>query len=169
MIIGTDVLIMTVFHPETTGNHAQLDKAKTFIEMSRVNIAGNNGVKLQDAEAMEFSLNKTVGDQFLSDMKASCLGADCIAGIADMTAPADIVGMKNVKSQHFAVVCIFSYSSVSLLCKKCFAGFFAQKIFLGEGNAVLHDLVPDLIHGRKICVLICSDDNIHDGIPPNCR
>ena len=63
---------MTVFHPETTGNHAQLDKAKTFIEMSRVNIAGNNSIKLQDAEAMEFSLNKTVGDQFLSDMKSPC-------------------------------------------------------------------------------------------------
>ena len=169
MIIGTNVLIMTVFHPETTGNHAQLDKAKTFIEMSRVNIAGNNSIKLQDAEAMEFSLNKTVGDQFLSDMKSPCLGADCIAGIADMTAPADIVGMKNVKSQHIPSVRILCYSSVCLLSKKCFAGFRIQKIFLGESNAVLHDLVPDLIHSRKICGLIGSDDNIHDGIPPNCR
>ena len=169
MIIGTNILIMTVFHPETTGNHAQLDKAKTFIEMSRVNIAGNNGVKLQDAEAMEFSLNKTVGDQFLSDMKSPCLGADCIAGIADMTAPADIIRMKNVKSQNISSVRILCYSSVCLLSKKCFAGFCIQKILLGEGNSVLHDLVPNLIHGRKICVLIGSDDNIHDGIPPNCR
>ena len=62
MIIGTDVLIMTVLHTETTGNHAQLDKSETFIEMSRVNVAGNNSVKLKDAEAMEFSLNKTVGN-----------------------------------------------------------------------------------------------------------
>ena len=169
MIIGTNILIMTVFHSETTGNHAQLDKAKTFIEMSRVNIAGNNSIKLQDAEAMEFSLNKTVGDQFLSDMKSPCLGADCIAGIADMTAPADIIRMKNVKSQNIPSVRILCYSSVCLLSKKCFAGFCIQKILLGEGNSVLHDLVPNLIHGRKICVLIGSDDNIHDGIPPNCR
>ena len=82
MVVRTDVLIMTVFHPETTGNHAQLDKAKTFIEMSRVNIAGNNSIKLQDAEAMEFSLNKTVGDQFLSDMKSPCLGA-CLLYTSD--------------------------------------------------------------------------------------
>ena len=169
MIIGTNILIMTVFHPEATGNHAQLDKAKTFIEMSRVNIAGNNSIKLQDAEAMEFSLNKTVGDQFLSDMKSPCLGADCIAGIADMTAPADIIRMKDVKSQNISSVRILCYSSVCLLSKKCFAGFCIQKILLGEGNSVLHDLVPNLIHGRKICVLIGSDDNIHDGIPPNCR
>lgn len=117
MVVRTDVLIMTVFHPEATGNHAQLDKAKTFIEMSRVNIAGNNSIKLQDAEAMEFSLNKTVGDQFLSDMKSPCLGADCIAGIADMTAPADIIRMKNVKSQNISSVRILCYSSVCLLSK----------------------------------------------------
>ena len=122
MIIGTNILIMTVFHPETTGNHTQLDKAKTFIEMSCVNITGNNSIKLQDAETMEFSLNKTVGDQFLSDMKSPCLGADCIAGIADMTAPADIIRMKNVKSQYFAIVCIFSYSSVRLCCEKFLSG-----------------------------------------------
>ena len=62
MIIGTDVLIMTVFHTETTGNDAQLNKSETLVEMPCVNIAGNNGIKLQDAEAMKFSLNETVGD-----------------------------------------------------------------------------------------------------------
>ena len=62
MIIGTNILIMTVFHPETTGDHAQLDKSETFIEMSRVNIAGNNSIKLQNAESMKLSLNETVGD-----------------------------------------------------------------------------------------------------------
>lgn len=61
MIIGTNILIMTVFHPETTRESRPAGKAKTFIEMSRVNIAGNNGVKLQDAESMKFSLNETVG------------------------------------------------------------------------------------------------------------
>ena len=62
MIIGTDVLIMTVLHTETTGNDAQLDKSETLVEMPCVNIAGNNGIKLQNAESMKFSLNETVGD-----------------------------------------------------------------------------------------------------------
>ena len=62
MIIGTDVLIMTVLHTETTGNDAQLDKSETLVEMPCVNIAGNNGIKLQNAESMKFSLNETVRD-----------------------------------------------------------------------------------------------------------
>ena len=122
MVVGTDVLVMAIFHPETTGNYAQLDKSETFVEMPCVNIAGNNGIKLQDAESMKLSLNETVRNQFFADMKASCLGADRIAGVTDMTAPANIIRMKNVKSQYFAIVCIFSYSSVRLCCEKFLSG-----------------------------------------------
>ena len=79
--------------------------------MSRVNIAGNNSIKLQDAEAMEFSLNKTVGDQFLSDMKSPCLGADCIAGIADMSAPSNIVRVQDIHTHNLCGFCIISRCS----------------------------------------------------------
>ena len=62
MIIGTNILIMTVLHTETTRNHAQLDESETLVEMPCVNIAGNNGIKLQNAESMKLSLNETVGN-----------------------------------------------------------------------------------------------------------
>ena len=51
VVVRANILIMTVLHTETTGNYAQLDKAETFIEMSGMDIAGNNRIKLQNADS----------------------------------------------------------------------------------------------------------------------
>ena len=58
--------------------------------MSCMDIIGNYRIKLQYAKAMFLSLFQAVAYQFFTDMNPPGVPAYCIAGIADVTASADI-------------------------------------------------------------------------------
>ena len=103
MIIRTDILIMSILHTEPLRDHAKLGKSKSLIKMSCRNIAGHNRIKLQDTKTMLFSPGQTVGYQLFADMLAPARGIHGIAGVCDVSAPADVVGMENVKPHDPAV------------------------------------------------------------------
>lgn len=60
MMVGADILIMPVLHAEPSGDRAQLDKAKAFIEMAGVDVRGHHCIELQHPKAMEPSLLQAV-------------------------------------------------------------------------------------------------------------
>ena len=93
MIIGTDILVLSVFSAKAPGDHSKSHKAKSFIKMSCMNVGRHHGIELQHPEALFLSLHQTVLHQLFSDMQSPCLSAHRIAGIADMPAVSHIIGM----------------------------------------------------------------------------
>ena len=87
---------MTVFHTESAGDCAKLDEAQPLIQMSCMDIAFNDSIELQHPEAQGLSPAQAVKHQFFADVPPPCLRGDRIACVADMPAPSDIVGMKDV-------------------------------------------------------------------------
>lgn len=77
---------MSVFHAEAAGDDAERMKTKALIQVSRMRVAGDDSVELQDAEAVRPALFETVGNQLFSDMQAARCALDRVAGVADMSA-----------------------------------------------------------------------------------
>ena len=114
MIIRTNVLICSVLQAESTRNHPQLVKAEPFIEMPCMNICRDNRVELQNPKAGVPPLCKRVTYQLLPNMRSPAIPAYCIAGIANMPAAADVVGMKNIKPADSMGSRIFRHGAVCL-------------------------------------------------------
>ena len=96
MIIRTDILILPIFQSESSRNHTQLAKSNSLIKMSCMNIARHNCVKLQYTETMHFSLGYAIFYQLFSNMKSAVTVGYGVAGVADVSAAAYIVRMKNI-------------------------------------------------------------------------
>ena len=112
MIVGTDVFKVSVLHPKAVRDHAQLHKAEPLVQMTGVDIAFHHGVELQDAKAEPLGVDQTVLHQLLTDMLTAAVLADGIAGVADMTAPTDVVWVKNIQADNpFAVI---GYAAIAL-------------------------------------------------------
>ena len=122
MIIWADVFVMSVFHSKSAGDGTQLLEAEMFVEMSCVDVGGDDGIELHDAEVMGSTLFQTVTDKFFADMKPAAVTADGIAGVADMPASPYVVRMKNVQSIDFICVDICGNSCVSLFGEKVSTG-----------------------------------------------
>lgn len=99
MIVWADVFVMSVFHAKSAGDGAQLFEAELFVEVSCVDVGGDDGVELHDVEVMGGALFQTVTDEFFTDMKPTAVTADSVAGVADMSASSYIIRMKNGLSQ----------------------------------------------------------------------
>ena len=104
MIVWVDVFVMSVFHAKSAGDGAQLFEAESFVEVSCVDVGGDDGVELHDAEVMGGALFQTVTDEFFTDMKPTAVTADSVAGVADMSASSYIIRMKNV--QAIDLICV---------------------------------------------------------------
>lgn len=153
---------MTVFHAEALRNNTELPEPQPFIQVARMRIAGNNRVELQNAEAMRSALHQTVRYQFFTDMQSARGSFDRITGVADVPAPADVVGVQNIKSVYMTGALVFRDGCIRLLCKKGRSCRIIQQIFLRERDTVLYNLVPDPVQLRNIALRIGSDLNIHD-------
>ena len=161
MIIWADILVMAVVHAEAAGDDAEGSEAEALVQMPRVRIAGDDGIELQDAEAVRPALLETVGHQLFADVQTARRAFDGIACIADMAAAADIIGMQDIKAVNMAGQPVFGDGGKRLRCEKGCAGCRVQLLLLREGDAVLHDLVPDADQIRQICLRICSDFDFH--------
>ena len=56
MVVRADVFEMPVFHPETVWDCPELFETEALVKVSRMRIALNDGVELQDAEAVLLGL-----------------------------------------------------------------------------------------------------------------
>ena len=145
---------MPVLHQKASGDYAKLCKAKPFIEMPCVGVGPHDGIELENPEAVGLSLGQAVQHQLFADMEAAGIPAYGVAGVADMAAAADVVGMENIEAEDAAAFRILSHGAVCLFREKCGAGLFIQQLGLWKCDAVLHDFIPDFIHGGYILFCI---------------
>ena len=67
----------------------------------------DNGVELQDTEALGFGDGQAVCDQLFTDMPSTAGRSHGIAGVGDMPASSDIIGVQDIQAelssqvQHF--------------------------------------------------------------------
>ena len=123
--------------------------------MPRVRVGRDDGVELQHPEAVRPALRKAVRHQLFADMLTPARGIHGIAGIRDVAAPADVVGMENVKSHDPAVS--DGDAAVALGRKESTPASLIKKLFLRERDALFHDLVPDAHHGGNVAFVIFPD------------
>ena len=81
MKVRADVFVMSVLHPEPFGNGAELHKSETFVQVSRMRIAFDDGVELQDSKSVFFSLFETVLHKHFADVLAPGFRGDGIARV----------------------------------------------------------------------------------------
>ena len=96
MIIWTDVCIVSVFHAKALWYNAKLHKTEFFIQPPRTHIAFYHSVELQHAKAVFFSRCKAVAHKQLAYPLPLAPAAYRKACVAYMTAPADVVRVKNI-------------------------------------------------------------------------
>ena len=60
MIIGTNILIMPIFHAKALRNRPKLTESQSLIEMSCMNVRRNHSVKLQNSKAYPLGLFKGI-------------------------------------------------------------------------------------------------------------
>lgn len=127
MVIGANILVMSVFHQKSAWNDAELLKAQPFIEMTGVGIGTDDSVKLKDPEAVYFSLFHAIHDKLFPDVQTADGRSDGITCIADVTAAPDVVRVQNIESQNLPGSSILCDAAVGLLCKKSGTSVFVQK------------------------------------------
>ena len=152
---------MAVLHAEAAGDDAERLEAEALVQVPRVCVAGDDGVELQDAEAARPALPETVGHQLFADVQTARFPLDRVAGVADVSAAADVVGMQDVQTVNMAGLPVLRDGGTGLLCEKGCTGGSVQQLLLRKGHAVLHNLVPDADQRRKVCLRICTNLNFY--------
>ena len=93
-------------------------KPRALVQVPRVCVAGDDGVELQDAEAVRPALPETVGHQLFADVQTARFPLDRVAGVADVSAAADVVGMQDVQTVNMAGLPVLRDGGTGLLCEK---------------------------------------------------
>ena len=160
MIVGADIRVSAVLHAESLGDSSELYEAELLVEVTRVDIRLHHSVELQYAEALMLSLFEAVLDELLANVMSAAVLADGIAGVADVSAPTDIIGVEDIQPYHVAVV-VLRDGAVGLRGKEALARVRVEYLLLREGDALLDDVVPDVYHLRKVLVFVLNDRNAH--------
>lgn len=83
-------------------------------------------------------------------MQPPVLRTDSIAGVADVAAPSDIVGVQDIQSADLSRICIYRDGIVCLLLKKFLPGPGIQKLLLGKRDSLIYNLIPYPDHFGKM-------------------
>ena len=70
VVIRADIFEMPVLHSESVGDCSKLLKTKALVKVSRMRVAFDNGVELQNAETMQLCLLKAIFYKTLANMLA---------------------------------------------------------------------------------------------------
>ena len=84
--------------------------------MPRMDVAFHDRIKLKHPKAQLPAFFHAIHDQLFTDVPATYPGRHGIAGIANMPAPTDIVGVENIQTQDDSV--FLCYTGVALRCKE---------------------------------------------------
>ena len=154
-----NVLVVAVLHEEALGDAAQAGEAEALIEVEGMDVGGHNGIELKDAEAKACANGQRVLDELLADVQTTLVIPDGVAGIADVSATAHVVGVEDVETDDLARVAIDGNASIRLVAEEVGSLLLGQFIDLRKSHALAHHLVP-YAHGLEhIGRLIFPDDN----------
>ena len=117
-IVWNDVLKMAIIHAEALRDDAKSREAEPFVEMQSTHIVGYDSVELQNAETETGSHCQRVLHQLLTDMLPPTAFLHGVAGVADVTAAAYIVGMENIQANNLACRFVHRNSCIRLALKE---------------------------------------------------
>ena len=154
---------MSVLHSESAFYCSKLNKSKPFVQVPCMDVCCHNCVELQNSKTCNPGLGKTVLYKKFSDVETSAGGAYGITCVCNVRAAADVVRMQNVKPDDFSAFSFLCDRTVSLGRKKIRSVFLSQSFFLGKGNSILYNFIPNPTHRRNVFFRVFSDDYfIHD-------
>ena len=108
----------------------------------------DHGVELHQPKAERRRRFQTVPHQRLARAPVPRAALDGVAGVGDVAAAPLVVGVEDVEADDLAV--FLRHGGKALRVKERPRRLRRQKVELGEGHAVLHHLIPDQHHARKI-------------------
>ena len=127
--------------------------------MSCRKVVRDHRIELQDPVSGRLCLFHTVGYKQPSDLLSAMARIHRVAGVAEMAAAADVVGMENVKTVYRAV--LHRDCGAGLRAEELSSGFFVKCLFLGKGVSFFDDLIPDADHLGNVILRIFS--YLHEG------
>lgn len=98
MIKQPNILIFSGSVQKTAGHSSQSDKPQLLIKMNRSGIRSHNCIELQHTKAQLPSFLEGMAHQRFADMQAAPPFFYGIAGIGEMAAAADVVGMEDIEA-----------------------------------------------------------------------
>ena len=135
---------------KAAGDCAEEVKAEPLVQAPSVDVAGNNRVKLHDFKAESLCTVKAVAHELFADVQTAAFRGYGIARVCYVTAPADIIGVQNIKTEDFAAFVIQGNSAAALRGEKLFSAFVRKTFFLRKSHAFKDNLVPYINHGGNI-------------------
>ena len=87
---------MPILHMKASGYCAELSKPQSLIQMPCMDVAFHDSIELKHSKSQLPALSQTIQDQFLPYVPSSYMGRYSIAGIANVPAATNIIGVENV-------------------------------------------------------------------------
>ena len=115
MIMYDDIFVLSVAVQKSAGNGAKTDESKLFIKPEGGGIALDNRIELKNPEAKFCAFFHAVPNKRLPDMLSPSVGVHRIAGVADMPATSDIIGMQDVQSHDVSGFAVPGNPRIGLL------------------------------------------------------
>ena len=143
MVVENNIFIVPVIHEITTRNNAKFLKTKSLIQVDSVNICCDHSIELEDAEAQKRSLFQAICYEFFSDVFTPDIAFDCVAGICNMPAPANIVRMKDINADHLTCHRVFRHTGIALRFEKVIRLFFGKSLHLRTSISFFDHMIPD--------------------------
>ena len=122
-------------------------------------VGGDHGVELQAAEALLAAGLDAVLHQLAAKAEAARGGCHGEAGVGDVRAAPDAVGMQDVHAEDDAVH--IGHHGSGLSGEELVGVLLGQRRDLRERVARFHDLVPDAHHGLDIVCGVRTDLQLH--------
>ncbi len=159
-IVRNNVFVAAVFHQEASGDAAELCEAEGLVQVEGGFVGGDDGVELQDPEAEFLAGGQGVLDQLAADVPASDACFYGIAGVADVSAAADVVGVEDVQPDDFAGGFVFGDAGVRLAFEESYGFVAIDFVGLRKGDAFFDDGVPDVRRGIGVFPCVGSDGHL---------
>ena len=137
-----NILVMAILHAEALWNNTELGKAQSFIQMQGMDIGGHNGIELEYAETKAGSRFQRVLHQLFANMKSTLALFHGITRIADMTAPAYIVGMENIETYNLIRLTIYGNARIRLAHEERVCRFIRQLFILRKSDSFTNNGIP---------------------------
>ena len=126
IIVQGNVFIMPLFHEKAARHNSKPHKPQFLIKSESMSIATYHRIELKNTESQFFPFLYTMLHKKLADMSSSHICSHRITGIADMTAPSDIIRMEDIEPDNSSEFTIISDSRKRLLFKKYITCRFCQ-------------------------------------------
>ena len=159
-----NVFVVAVFHQEAPGDAAELCESECLIQVESSFVGGDDGVELQNPEAEFLAGGQGVFYQLAADVPASDACFYGIAGVADVSAAADVVGVEDVQPDDFAGSFVFGNAGVRLTFEESNGLVAVDLVGLRKSDAIFDDGVPDVCCGVGVFSCIGSDGHVLCGL-----